>query len=125
MLYLRNCIDVSRKNSAYRTQIFHKVTTFSIQNFPILEKTTDIGRNCNWRFAVKINEIKQLIFSDKKDSVKPQNKKSRKKWIITALVLVLALGGGSVATVMILHKNSNRSEFTLPNNLSGGSRRKV
>ena len=74
---------------------------------------------------MKINEIKQLIFSHKKDSVKPQNKKSRKKWIITALVLVLALGGGSVATVMILHKNSNRSEFTLTNNLSGGSRRKV
>ena len=67
---------------------------------------------------MKINEIKQLIFSHKKDSVKPQNKKSRKKWIITALVLVLALGGGSVATVMILHKNSNRSEFTLPDNLS-------
>ena len=103
----------------YRTQIFHKVNTFSIQNFPILEKTTDIGRNCNWRFAVKINEIKQLIFSHKKDSVKPKNKKSRKKWVITALVLVLALGGGSVATVMILHKNSNRSEFTLPDNLSG------
>lgn len=85
----------------------------------------EFGRNSNRRFVVKINEIKQLIFSHKKDSVKPQNKKSRKKWIITALVLVLALGGGSVATVMILHKNSNRSEFTLPNNLSGGSRRKV
>ena len=58
---------------------------------------------------MKINEIKQRIFSQK----------SRKKWIITALVLVLALGGGSVATVMILHKNNSRSEFTLPDNLSG------
>lgn len=92
-----------------KTQNFHKVNTFSIQNFSILEKTTDIGRNCNWRFAVKINEIKQRIFSQK----------SRKKWVIIVLVLVLALGGGSVATVMILHKNSSRTEFTLPDNLSG------
>ena len=68
---------------------------------------------------MKINEIKQLIFSHKKDSASQKNKKARKKWIITALILVLALSGGSVATVMILHKNSSRSEFTLPDNLAG------
>lgn len=68
---------------------------------------------------MKINEIKQLIFSHKKDSARQKNKKARKKWIITALILVLALSGGSVATVMILHKNSSRSEFTLPDNLAG------
>ena len=79
----------------------------------------DIGRNCSRRFTVKINEIKQLIFSHKKDSARQKNKKARKKWIITALILVLALSGGSVATVMILHKNSSRSEFTLPDNLAG------
>ena len=68
---------------------------------------------------MKINEIKQLIFSHKKDSARQKNKKARKKWIITALILVLALSGGSMATVMILHKNSSRSEFTLSDNLAG------
>lgn len=68
---------------------------------------------------MKINEIKQLIFSHKKDSARQKNKKARKKWIITALILVFALSGGSVATVMILHKNSSRSEFTLSDNLAG------
>lgn len=58
---------------------------------------------------MKNKEIKQIFFSRKKN----------KKWIIVALVLVLTLGGGSVATVMILHKNSSRSEFTLPDNLAG------
>ena len=58
---------------------------------------------------MKNKEIKQIIFSQKKN----------KKWIIIALVLVLTLSGGSVATVMILHKNSSRSEFTLPDNLAG------
>lgn len=67
---------------------------------------------------MKINEIKQLIFSHKKDSARQENKKARKKRIIIALILVLALGS-SVATVMILHKSSSRSEFTLPDNLSG------
>ena len=76
-------------------------------------------RNSNRRFVVKINEIKQLIFSHKKDSARQKNKKARKKWIITALILVLALSGGSMATVMILHKNSSRSEFTLQDNLAG------
>ena len=79
----------------------------------------EFGRNSNRRFAVKINEIKQLIFSHKKDSARQKNKKARKKWIITALILVLALSGGSMATVMILHKNSSRSEFTLQDNLAG------
>ena len=119
VLYLCNCIDVSRGKSSYRTQIFHRVNTFSIQNPTILEKTTEFGRNSNRRFVVKINEIKQLIFSHKKDSARQKNKKARKKWIITALILVLALSGGSMATVMILHKNSSRSEFTLQDNLAG------
>ena len=79
----------------------------------------EFGRNSNRRFVVKINEIKQLIFSHKKDSARQKNKKARKKWIITALILVLALIGGSMATVMILHKNSSRSEFTLQDNLAG------
>lgn len=67
------------------------------------------GRNSNRRFAVKNKEIKQIIFSRKKN----------KKWIIIALVLVLTLGGGSVAAVVILHRNGNRSEFSMPANMSG------
>lgn len=109
VLNLRNYIEAGRGKSSYRTQIFHRVNTFSIQNPTILEKTTEIGRNSNRRFAVKNKEIKQIIFSQKKN----------KKWIIIALVLVLTLGGGSVATVVILHRNSSRSEFTLPDNLAG------
>ncbi len=49
----------------------------------------EFERNSNRRFAVKNKEIKQIIFSRKKN----------KKWIIIALVLVLTLGGGSVAAV--------------------------
>ena len=109
VLNLRNYIEAGRGKSFYRTQIFHRLNTFSIQNPTILEKTTEIGRNSNWRFAVKNKEIKQIIFSQKKN----------KKWIIIALVLVLTLSGGSVATVVILHRNSSRSEFTLPDNLAG------
>ena len=100
------------------TQIFHKMNTFSIQNFPILEKTTDIGRNSNRRFAVKNKEIKQKIFS-KKDKKKENKRKGHKKWIIVALVLVLTLGGGSVAAVVILHKDNSQSEFSLPVNMAG------
>ena len=109
VLYLRNRIDAGRGKSAYRTQIFHRVNTFSIQNPTILEKTMEFGRNSNRRFAVKNKEIKQIIFSRKKN----------KKWIIVALVLVLTLGGGSVAAVMILHRNGNRSEFSMPGNMAG------
>lgn len=109
VLNLRNYIEAGRGERFYRTQIFHRLNTFSIQNPTILEKTTEIGRNSNWRFAVKNKEIKQIFFSRKKN----------KKWVIIALVLVLSLSGGSVATVMILHKNSSRSEFTLPDNLAG------
>lgn len=69
----------------------------------------EFGRNSNRRFAVKNKEIKQIIFSRKKN----------KKWIIIALVLVLTLGGGSVAAVVILHRNGNRSEFSMPANMSG------
>ena len=58
---------------------------------------------------MKNKEIKQIIFSRKKN----------KKWIIIALVLVLTLGGGSVAAVVILHRNGNRSEFSMPANMSG------
>lgn len=111
VLYLCNCIDVSRGKSSYRTQIFHRVNTFSIQNPTILEKTTEFGRNSNRRFAVKNKEIKQIFFSKKKNK-KEKKGKGRKKWIIVALVLVLTLGGGSVAAVVILHRNGNRSEFS-------------
>lgn len=109
VLNLRNYIEAGRGKSFYRTQIFHRLNTFSIQNPTILEKTTEIGRNSNWRFAVKNKEIKQIFFSRKKN----------KKWIIVALVLVLTLGGGSVAAVVILHRNSNRSEFSMPGNMAG------
>ena len=109
MLYLCNCIEAGRGKSFYRTQIFHRLNTFSIQNPTILEKTTEIGRNSNWRFAVKNKEIKQIFFSRKKN----------KKWIIVALVLVLTLGGGSVAAVVILHKNNSQSEFSMPGNMAG------
>lgn len=118
VLYLCNCIDVSRWKSSYRTQIFHRVNTFSIQNPAILEKTTEFGRNSNRRFALKNKEIKQIIFSRKKNK-KEKKGKGRKKWIIVALVLVLTLGGGSVAAVVILHRNGNRSEFSMPANMSG------
>ena len=109
VLNLRNYIDAGRGKSSYRTQIFHRVNTFSIQNPTILEKTMEFGRNSNRRFAVKNKEIKQIFFSRKK----------YKKWIIVALVLVLTLGGGSVAAVVILHRNSNRSEFSMPGNMAG------
>ena len=69
----------------------------------------EFGRNSNRRFAVKNKEIKQIIFSQKKN----------KKWIIVALVLVLTLGGGSVAAVVILHRNGNQSEFSMPGNMAG------
>ena len=118
VLYLCNCIDVSRWKSSYRTQIFHRVNTFSIQNPAILEKTTEFGRNSNRRFALKNKEIKQIIFSRKKNK-KEKKGKRRKKWIIVALVLVLTLGGGSVAAVVILHRNGNRSEFSMPGNMAG------
>ena len=69
----------------------------------------EFGRNSNRRFAVKNKEIKQIIFSRKKN----------KKWIIIALVLVLTLGGGSVAAVVILHKNNSQSEFSMSGNMAG------
>ena len=69
----------------------------------------EFGRNSNRRFAVKNKEIKQIIFSRKKN----------KKWIIIALVPVLTLGGGSVAAVVILHRNGNQSEFSMPGNMAG------
>ena len=58
---------------------------------------------------MKNKEIKQIFFSRKKN----------KKWIIIALVLVLTLGGGSVAAVVILHRNSNQSEFSMLGNMAG------
>ena len=78
----------------------------------------DIGRNSNRRFTVKNKEMKQKFFS-KKDTGKENKGKGRKKWVIVALVLVLALGGGSVAAVVILHKDSSQTEFSLPNNMAG------
>ena len=67
---------------------------------------------------MKNKEIKQIIFSQKKNK-KEKKRKGRKKWIIVALVLVLTLGGGSVAAVVILHRNGNRSEFSMPGNMAG------
>ena len=67
---------------------------------------------------MKNKEIKQIIFSQKKNK-KEKKGKGRKKWIIVALVLVLTLGGGSVAAVVILHRNGNRSEFSMPGNMAG------
>lgn len=58
---------------------------------------------------MKNKEIKQIIFSQKKN----------KKWIIIALVLVLTLGGGSVAAVVVLHRNGSQSEFSMPGNMAG------
>lgn len=49
----------------------------------------EFGRNSNRRFAVKNKEIKQIIFSRKKT----------KNGSSLRLVLVLTLGGGSVAAV--------------------------
>ena len=69
----------------------------------------EFGRNSNRRFAVKNKEIKQIFFSRKKN----------KKWIIIALVLVLTLGGGSLAAVVVLHRNGNQSEFSMPGNMAG------
>lgn len=67
---------------------------------------------------MKNKEIKQKIFS-KKDTKKENKEKGRKKWVIVALVLVLTLGGGSMAAVVILHKDSSQSEFSLPGNMAG------
>ena len=58
---------------------------------------------------MKNKEIKKIIFSQKKN----------KKWIIVALVLVLTLGGGSLAAVVVLHRNGNRSELSMPGNMAG------
>lgn len=67
---------------------------------------------------MKNKEIKQIIFPRKKNK-KEKKGKGRKKWIIVVLVMVLTLGGGSVAAVVILHRNSNRSEFSMPGNMAG------
>ena len=67
---------------------------------------------------MKNKEIKQKIFSQKEN--KKENKgKGRKKWIMVALVLVLTLGGGSVAAVVILHRNGSQPEVFLPGNMAG------
>ena len=58
---------------------------------------------------MKNKEIKQIIFSQKKN----------KKWIIVALVLVLTLGGGSVAavTAAVLALKCRAVEETLPSQI--------
>lgn len=49
-----------------------------------------------------------------------KNKKIKhKKKVIVALILVLAIGGGSVTAVVILHKNGNVTEFSMPGNMAG------
>lgn len=45
--------------------------------------------------------------------------KKRKKWVIIALVMALTLGVGFVTAAVILHKNSSRPEFSLPDNMEG------
>lgn len=67
---------------------------------------------------MKNKETKQKIFS-KKDKKKENKRKGHKKWIIVALVLVFTLVGGSVAAVVILHKDNSQSEFSLPVNMAG------
>ena len=49
-----------------------------------------------------------------------KNKKIKhKKRVIVALILVLAIGGGSVTAVVILHKNRNVTEFSMPGHMAG------
>lgn len=49
-----------------------------------------------------------------------KNKKIKhKKRVIVALILVLAIGGGSVTAVVILHKNRNVTEFSMLGHMAG------
>ena len=79
----------------------------------------DFERNNNRRFTVKNKKIKQLINSEKAEKKGKNERKGRKKWMVVALILVLAIGGGSVTAVVILHKNGNATAFSMPGNMAG------
>lgn len=79
----------------------------------------DFERNHNRRFTVKNKKIKQLINSEKAEKKSTNDRKGRKKWMVVALILVLAIGGGSVTAVVILHKNGNATAFFMPGNMAG------
>lgn len=79
----------------------------------------DFERNHNRRFTVKNKKIKQLINSEKAEKKSTNDRKGRKKWMVVALILVLAIGGGSVTAVVILHKNGNATAFSMPANMAG------
>ena len=68
---------------------------------------------------MKNKKIKQLINSEKAEKKGQDSRKGRKKWVIATLILVLAIGGGSVTAVVILHKNGNTTEFSMPGNMAG------
>ena len=68
---------------------------------------------------MKNKKIKQLINSEKAEKKGQNDRKGRKKWVIVALILVLAIGGGSVTAVVILHKNGNAITFSMPGNMAG------
>lgn len=79
----------------------------------------DFERNHNRRFTVKNKKIKQLINSERAEKKGKNDRKGRKKWMVVALILVLAIGGGSVTAVVILHKNGNATAFSMPGNMAG------
>lgn len=79
----------------------------------------DFERNHNRRFTVKNKKIKQLINSEKAEKKSTNDRKGRKKWMVVALILVLAIGGGSVTAVVILHKNGNATAFSMLGNMAG------
>ena len=68
---------------------------------------------------MKNKKIKQLINSEKAEKKGQNDRKGRKKWVIVALILVLAIGGGSVTAVVILHKNGNATAVSMPGNMAG------
>lgn len=68
---------------------------------------------------MKNKKIKQLINSEKAEKKSTNDRKGRKKWMVVALILVLAIGGGSVTAVVILHKNGNATAFSMPGNMAG------
>ena len=68
---------------------------------------------------MKNKKIKQLINSEKAEKKSTNDRKGRKKWMVVALILVLAIGGGSVTAVVILRKNGNATAFSMPGNMAG------
>ena len=68
---------------------------------------------------MKNKKIKQLINSERAEKKGKNDRKGRKKWMVVVLILVLAIGGGSVTAVVILRKNGNATEFSMPGNMAG------